>query len=43
MVTSKGIESRKNEPNGSFLTQTVPKWHPDEDKVGSGNQTRMKS
>jgi|TARA_B110001454_G_C12458224_1_gene325044 hypothetical protein len=34
MVTSKkGLKRQENEPNGSFLCQTVSKWHPDEDRV----------
>jgi hypothetical protein len=29
----KGLKRQKNEPIGSFQTQTVSKWYPDEDRV----------
>jgi hypothetical protein len=33
MRSVKGLKRQRNEPNGSFPTQTFSKWHPDEDRV----------
>jgi hypothetical protein len=31
VVSKRGLKRYENEPNGSLLSQTVSKWHPDEE------------